>query len=143
MPRRFSTAIDIAAPPSRVWPVMRDVERWHEWTPSIRSIERLDGGPFAPGSRARVRQPKLPPAVWQVTDLSENRSFTWVSRAPGLLVTGVHAIEATPSGSRVILSIAYGGLMGGLLAWLTRGLNQRYIDLEAAGLKRRCEETAG
>ena len=121
---------------------MRDVERWHEWTPSIRSIERLDGGPFAPGSRARVRQPKLPPATWEVTDLSEGRGFTWVSRAPGLLVTGVHTVAATPSGSRATLSIAYDGLMGGLLAWLTRGLNQRYIELEAAGLKRRSEETA-
>ena len=38
----FSTTIDIDAPPARVWQVMSDVERWHEWTPSITSIQRLD-----------------------------------------------------------------------------------------------------
>jgi len=53
--RHFSISVDVDTAPARVWEVMSDVERWHEWTPSVRSI-RLDHGPFAIGSRVVIRQ---------------------------------------------------------------------------------------
>jgi hypothetical protein len=49
----FGISIDIAAPPGRVWDGMSDVERWHEWTPSVKGIRLLDK-PLAPGSRATL-----------------------------------------------------------------------------------------
>ena len=49
----FSITVDVNATPERVWTVMSDIERWHEWTPSVKSITRLDRGPLARGSRAR------------------------------------------------------------------------------------------
>lgn len=135
----FTKTIDIQAPPQRVWEIMSDVERWHEWTPSITSIERLDRGSFQVGSRARVRQPKLRPAVWQVTELEKDRSFTWVTRSPGIRVTGRHEVEPFAGGSRATLSVEFSGLLAPLVAWLTRGLNQRYLGMEANGLKSRSE----
>ena len=135
----FRIEVDIAAPPERVWGVMSDVERWHEWTPSVTSIERLDSGPFGVGSWALIRQPKLLPAKWQVTELVEGRYFTWVSRGPGFQVTGRHAVEATETGSHAALSIDFTGLLGPLLGSLLRGLNERYLGFEAKGLKERSE----
>ena len=38
---------DIAAPAERVWEVMSDTDRWHEWTPSVTSVKRLGGAAFA------------------------------------------------------------------------------------------------
>ena len=137
--RKFTKVVQIAAPPDRVWPVMIDVEHWSDWTKSVTSIKRLDSGPFATGSRARVLQPKLLPAVWTVTELEAGRTFTWESRMPGLRVLGIHSVQAIEQGSRVTLSIEFRGLWAGIAGRVFRKLNEEYLNMEAAGLKRRCE----
>jgi uncharacterized protein YndB with AHSA1/START domain len=134
----FSISVDIAAPPDRVWAVMSDIEKWREWTASVRSITLRDPGPLRTGSRAWVRQPKFPPAHWTVTDVSE-RSFTWVSRAPGMVVTARHAVTPIGTGSRATLSLNFAGVFGRFFGRLTRDINNRYLEMEAAGLKRRSE----
>jgi hypothetical protein len=136
----FERSIDIAAPPDIVWLVMSDAERWHEWTPSVTSIRLLDGKPIRIGSRALIRQPKFPPALWKVTAVVPGRSFTWTSRAPLMRVFAQHSVDPTASGSRATLRLRYQGLLGRLLARMTRDITNRYLDLEASGLKRRSEE---
>jgi uncharacterized membrane protein len=140
--RDFSITVDIAAPAADVWAVMSDVERWPEWTPSVKSIEILDKGPLKPGSRIRIRQPKLPPAVWTMVAVEANTVFTWKTGSALASVTARHFVETVENGSRVILSLHFAGLLGAFVAWLTRDLNERYLHLEATGLKRRSEEAA-
>ena len=131
--------MDIAAPPERVWAVMTDAERWPEWTPSVTSIKRLDSGPLRIGSRARVKQPKFMAAEWTVTAVDEGRAFTWVTRAPGTTITARHSLEPIAAGTRVTLSVQYAGLLERVLDWLTREVNDKYLAMEAAGLKQRSE----
>lgn len=138
----FRIEVDIAASPDLVWAVMSDVERWHEWTPTVASIRRRESGPLAVGSTAMIRQPKLPPALWKVTELDPAaRSFTWITRSPGLRVTARHGVVPHPKGSRATLSIEFSGIFGGLAARLTRSLNESYLALEANGLRSRCERS--
>ena len=138
--QEFSKTFDVDAPPDRVWKHMRDVERWNEWTASVRAIKIFGGGPLRIGSRALVRQPKLPPAVWKITELNDGgRNFTWISVAPGLLVTARHGVEARGAGSRATLSLGYQGVFAGFMARITRAITERYLDMEAAGLKKRSE----
>jgi hypothetical protein len=135
-----STTVDIAAPPERVWEVMADVERWSEWTDTVTWVRRLDDGPLRPGSRAKINQPKLPETDYVVTELEPGRSFTWVSTAPGALTTARHSVEPLPGGgSRVRLSVEQGGLLGSLVGRVYRGLTERYLAMESAGLKAHCE----
>jgi uncharacterized membrane protein len=132
-------AVDINAPPQRVLAVLFDVERWPEWTSTVTQVQRLDRGPFGVGSSARVVQPRLRPAVWQVTELDENRSFTCVTHAPGARITAGHFVEAQGDGSRAALSFEIAGWLGPIVSRLYRGMIQQYVATEASGLKQRSE----
>jgi hypothetical protein len=133
----------IQAPPSRIIAVLYDVEHWSQWTTTVTSAKRLDDGPFKEGSRALLRQPKLRPAVWQVTVFEPRRGFAWVTRSPGVQVSGAHWVEPDGDGSRVTLSLHFSGLLGPLMARLFRDLNKRYLAIEAQGLRTRCEGSGG
>ncbi len=135
----FSIAVDIQASSDRVWAVLCDVERWPEWTSSMTTVRRMDDGPLILGSRAQVRQPKLLPAVWKVTELQEKRRFAWVTRSPGVQLKGDHWIEANGARSTVKLSLQFSGLLAPLVARIYRSLSQRYLATEAEGLRKRCE----
>ena len=138
----FTYSVDIAAPPETVWSIWNDIERWSEWTASISKIEKLAPGPLTVGLRACVRQPKLPIAIWRVTELEEDRGFTWASKSPGARVTGIHTIEPTANGSRATMTLVFAGPLAVLFGWLTRSLTRHYLRLEANGLKACSEQIA-
>jgi len=142
MPRFYEQRIAIAATPEIVWPVMARVEAWPDWTPSVKRVFALTSGAIGVGSRVRIHQPGLPPAVWKVTEWHPGHQFAWVSEAPGLRVTAVHRVERQISGSLVTLTLDYAGPLGGVLARLTHQFNTRYPELEAKGLKTHCESLA-
>ncbi|WP_433216549.1 SRPBCC family protein [Microtetraspora malaysiensis] len=136
----FESRIKIAANPERVWEVFSDVERWPEWAESVTSVELAEPGPLKVGSRAKIKQPKLLTAVWEVTELVEGEYFAWVSRSPGVRVVGGHWVEAAPGGTACRLTIDQEGALGPLMARLTGKITTRYLELEAEGLKARSEQ---
>lgn len=137
MNRIFTTSRPIDAPAPEVWVVLSDVARWPEWTPTIDSVRRFDDGPLALGSRAEVRQPRLPKATWEVTELVPGRSFTWEATGPGMRTIGRHEVVADGDGALVTLGIEQLGPMGAVAALVWRSLTQRYIELEASSLDAR------
>ena len=136
---RFEDSTLIDAPAATVWEIYSDVERWPEWTESVTSVELLDPAPLRVGSRARIRQPRLPVAEWTVTEIDDGRSFTWVARGPGVRSTGTHLVEPAGEGARATAILEQGGALGPVLGFLTRGITKRYLAMEAAGLKARAE----
>lgn len=138
----FQISVDIAAPADVVWSVMSDVERWHEWTPSVRGVRLLDPAPLRVGSRAMIRQPKLPPAMWQVTSLEPGSGFVWKSGLPGMWVYAHHSVESIAGPdvrTRATLRLHFAGPVSRLLGRMTANINNRYLAMEAAGLKQRSE----
>jgi carbon monoxide dehydrogenase subunit G len=132
-------SIVIAAPPERVWAVLVDVERWPERIPTVDSVERLDDGPLAVGTRTRLKQPRLSPAVWTVTELTDGTSYTWESKSSGVTVIASHDVEPHPDGSRLTLALTVSGPMAGIGWLMTRSMTKRYVETEAASVKAAAE----
>lgn len=139
---RFEVSIRIDTSPQRVWEIYSEVERWPEWTPSVTSVERLDPGPLAVGSRARVRQPRLPTATWTVTELVEGSHFIWEALGPGLTTIGGHFVDPDGAGTQATARLDQQGRVGAVIGWLTAGLTRRYLQMEVHGLKNRAESPA-
>lgn len=139
----FRSTAYVEASPAAVFEVYADVEGWPGWTSSVTEVRRLDTGPLRVGSRARVRQPRLPVGDWTVIDVTPGRAFTWERRGPGLRTVGRHLLEPKNSGCLVVAELEHLGLAARLTGALTRSLTDRYLQLETAGLKSHCEKITG
>lgn len=140
---RFDDQVTIDAPPDVVWGVYADVEHWPDWTASVTSVRFASGTELAPGARVRIRQPRLPAATWEVSDLDPGRSWTWVAKAPGITSVATHTLEAGADGTtHVRQSIEQRGPLGAVFGRLYARLTRSYLALEAAGLKARSEARA-
>lgn len=137
----YSTSAEIDASPEVVWAVLSDVERMPYWTPSMTSVEIIDGpNPPDVGTQVRIEQPRLPLAVWLVDEWDAPRHFAWISESVGVTTQAEHLVEPLPDGrSRVTLAITQTGGLAWLLGRLMKGRTRRYVDAELAGLKARVE----
>jgi carbon monoxide dehydrogenase subunit G len=52
---RVERTIHIDVPPADAWAVVADLDRWPEWTPTFKRIERHTSEPLGPGGGARLR----------------------------------------------------------------------------------------
>lgn len=126
-----------------VWAVYSDVEHWPEWTASVEATEYLAGHELAVGARVRIKQPKLPTAVWEVCAVDPGRSWTWVATGPGVRTTARHTLESVGAHTtRVQMTLEQRGLLGGVIGRLYAQLTRTYLAMEAAGLKERSEARA-
>ncbi|BDW83484.1 hypothetical protein MACH24_29220 [Erythrobacter sp. Dej080120_24] len=77
MSHTIRTQIEIDAPKERIWDILVDLDRYHEWNPFITDAR----GRIAPGAtfevRPRTDSGKRHVFVPQVTDYREHREFTW------------------------------------------------------------------
>ena len=135
-------SITIDAPIDVVWKVFADVERWPTWTRSVTSVELIDGrdaprrhGAHPPAAAAHGRVDGDEVGARTIVDLDRN--------GPGCPHgSDSHVLTSLGGTTLVEQVIVSRGPAGRLLAILWRSLTQRYLAMEAAGLKARCEQVA-
>jgi len=128
MYREHSTVI--SAPPSVVWRLTTDVERWPSFMPTVQAVERLEPGPLRVGSSARVKQPGQTAAVWTVSTIAPETEFTWETRRMGLRMIGKHLLTPAGDGTRNTLAVEVTGRGAGVFAALFGGMIARVIQRE-------------
>lgn len=129
-----------AAGIERAWSALAAVTTYPRWTPSMSTVEPLDGSALRVGHRFRIKQPGLPPVVWRVSDVQAGESFTWEANSPGVHTVAYHRLTRNPDGTtQISIGLRQHGVLSGLIAMLTGTKTRRFLELEAAGLKAAAE----
>ena len=137
---RFEQSIDIDAPQQRVWDVLTDLEAWPRRIETVDVVEVLTPAPLGQGSRVRLKQPKLPEGIWEVTVWDAPSFFEFRQSTGGVTSVAGHRVEALEEGrSRLTLMLDMRGLLVPVVALFYKGLTNRYMTMEAHGMKRAAE----
>ncbi len=137
---RFEKSIEIDAPQQRVWDVLSDVEAWPRRIETVDTVELLTPPPITTGSRVRLKQPKLPEGTWDVTAWDAPSFFEWTQKTGGVISVAGHRVEAIDDDrSRLSLTLDMNGLLIPIMMLFYKDLTNRYMTLEAEGMKRAAE----
>ena len=135
----FEKSIDIDAAQQRVWDVLCALEVWPQRIETVETVELLTQSPLAKGSRVRLKQPKLPEGVWEITVWDAPSYFEWTQKTSGITSVAGHRVEALGEGrARLTLTLDMRGFLIPV-ALFYRGLTNRYMNLEAEGMKQAAE----
>ena len=135
---RFEKAIEIDAPQQRVWDVLSDLEAWPQRIETVDVVELLTPAPITKEARCASSNPSCPKAPG--TSRSGMRRTYWSGRedhrhhqrrrTPG------RGAGREPRASTLTLDMR--GLLIPVVLFY-RGLTNRYMNLEAEGMKRAAE----
>lgn len=114
--QEIKTEIEISAPPSKVWPIITDIDNWKEWSPIIND----SSGTASVGSELTIIMigkengkdgPKYNPII---TELDEPNNFRWRAHMlAGFIFTNykVFELEETSSGTLLIHKEMFKGVL--------------------------------
>jgi uncharacterized membrane protein len=138
---RFEKSIDIDAPQQRVWDVLSDLDAWPQRIETVDTVELLTPAPITRGSRVRLKQPKLPEGTWDITVWDAPSYFEWTQKMTGTTSVAGHRVEALgdEGRARLTLTLDMRGLLIPIMALFYKDLTNRYMNLEAEGMKRAAE----
>ena len=137
---QFEKTIEIDVSQQRVWDVLSDLEAWPQRIETVDTVELLTPVPLTTGSRVRLKQPKLPEGIWEITAWNVPSFFEWTQKSSGVTSVAGHRVEALAERrARLTLTLDMRGLLIPIFGRFYKGLTNRYMDLEAEGLKRAAE----
>ena len=114
--QEIKTEIEISAPPSKVWPILTDINNWQEWSPIIKESQ----GTATVGSELTIAMISKKEAedgpIYNpiITELEERKHLRWRAHMlSGFIFTNYKELEleATNSGTRLIHKEKFKGLL--------------------------------
>jgi hypothetical protein len=120
--------------------VLSDLEAWPQRIETVDVVELLIPPPVATGSRVRLKQPKLPEGIWEITVWDAPSYFEWTQKTGGMTSVAGHRVETVDEGrARLTLTLDMRGFLIPVIAMFYKSLTNRYMTLEAEGMKRTAE----
>jgi hypothetical protein len=117
--QEIRTEIEIAAPPAKVWSLLVDVDKWHEWSPIIKkSVGQASmGTELDITMMAKEGDGDGPNYKPKITELRENKHFRWRAHMmAAFLFTNdkVFDLEETATGTKVVHKELFTGMLAPL-----------------------------
>jgi hypothetical protein len=101
----------------------------------------IDGPELVVGAQFAIAQPRLPKIVWEVIELDRGRTWKWRSTSVGTTTIAWHEVTPIDDGRTLVRQgIDQRGFLAPLIGLLTARVTERYLEMEARGLKARCEQ---
>jgi Polyketide cyclase / dehydrase and lipid transport len=120
--------------------VLSDIEAWPRVVQTVEAAEAVTPPPRTVGSTVRLRQPKLPEGLWDITAWDPPVSFELTQKAGGVTSVAGHRVDAIGEGrARLTLTLEMRGLLVAIVGLFYKRLTQSYLEQEAQDLKRAAE----
>ena len=134
---KFSASVEIDATAEKAWALLKDVEEWPKWIPSLKKIEKVSGEPLGKGSQVRViaKSAITVNLLMTITEFIPGRRVVMEGKVLGMKMTRFYELE--PMNGKARLSA--GGEVKGLLAFLVRRGGQRLSEEIVQALKKKVE----
>lgn len=136
--KRYSTQIDIQAPPETVWQILTDAAHYADWDPNMIKLE----GRIAQGEQLTIYTKLAPERAFKpiVSQFDAPRKMVWQSGMPLGLFSGVRTFMLTPktSGVSFEMSEEFSGLLLPVFGGTIPDMNPIFADF-AQALKQRAE----
>jgi len=137
MKMKFSSSVEIDAPPEKVWALVNELEEWPQWIPSIKKIEKLSEGALGEGSQICVTAKSIITVkfLMTITEFVPGQRAVMQGKVLGTEMTRYYTFEPVNQGTR----LTAGGEVSGLLAFLVRRGGQAVSDEIVQAARRKIE----
>ena len=135
---KFSASVEINSTPEKTWALLKNIEEWPEWIPSLKKIEKVTEGPMRVGSQVLVVAKSLITVnlLMTITEFVAGRRVVMEGSVMGVKMTRYYEME--PVGQNKA-KLTAGGEVSGLLAFLVRRGGQSLSEEIVQALKKKVE----
>ena len=135
---KFSASVEINSTPEKTWALLKNVEEWPKWIPSLKKIEKVTQGPLGVGSQVLVVAKSLITVnlLMTITEFVAGRRVVMEGGVLGVKMTRYYEME--PVGKNET-KLTAGGEVSGILAFLVRRGGQRLSEEIVQALKKKVE----
>ena len=135
---KFSASVEIDATAEKAWALLKDVEEWPKWIPSLKKIEKVSGEPLGKGSQVLVvaKSAITVNLLMTITEFIPGRRVVMEGKVLGVKMTRYYELEPIAKNKGKLTA---GGEVSGLLAFLVRRGGQKLSEEIVQALKKKVE----
>ena len=135
---KFRASVEINSTPEKTWALLKNVEEWPKWIPSLKKIEKVTEGPLGVGSQVLVVAKSLITVnlLMTITEFVAGRRVVMEGGVLGVKMTRYYEMEPVGQSKAKLTA---GGEVSGLLAFLVRRGGQRLSEEIVQTLKKKVE----